>query len=91
VAGPLSLDSPSLAVPEEGMTNVAAVTDVPPPKPAPPRLQGILYSRTRPCAMISGKTLYVGDMLEGMRVAAINHEGVTLVGAGQTNVLSLAK
>ena len=41
--------------------------------------------------MISGKTLFVGDKLGALRVAAIDHESATLVGAGQTNILSLAE
>jgi hypothetical protein len=73
------------------MTNIVAPTEPPPPKPAQLKLQGIMFSRTRPCAMIGGKMLYVGDRLEGLRIEAVDRESVTLVGAGQTNVLSLAK
>jgi hypothetical protein len=90
-AAPLSLDSPSVAAPEEGVTHTPAATDAPPPKPRLPKLQGILFSPTRPCAMISGKTLCVGDKIEDLRIAAITPESVTLIGAGQTNVLSLAR
>jgi hypothetical protein len=39
--------------------------------------------------MISGKTLFVGDKLGDLRVVAIDKESATLVGGGQTNVLSL--
>jgi hypothetical protein len=39
--------------------------------------------------MIGGKTLFVGDKLGDLRVVAIDKESATLVGAGQTNVLSL--
>jgi hypothetical protein len=41
--------------------------------------------------MISGRTLFIGDKLEEMRVAAIDRESVTLVGAGKTNILSLSE
>jgi hypothetical protein len=61
----------------------------PPPKPAPLRLQAIIFSPKRPSAMISGKTLFVGDKLGDLRVVAIDQDSATLAGAGQTNVLSL--
>jgi hypothetical protein len=69
-------------------TNAAAMT---PPQPAPLRLQAIVFDPRRPSAMISGKTLFVGDKLGDLRVVAIDKESVTLVGAGQTNVLSLSE
>ena len=59
-----------------------------PERPSVLRLQSIIWS-SRPSAMISGKFLYVGDNIQGHRVIAINQETVTLVGDGQTNVLSL--
>jgi hypothetical protein len=61
----------------------------PPSKPAPPRLQAIVFRRTRPSAMISGKTLFVGDKFGDFRVVAISEDSATLVGGGQTNVLVL--
>jgi len=61
----------------------------PAPKPAPPRLQAIVFRRTRPSAMISGKTLFVGDKFGDLRVVAISPDSATLVGGGQTNVLIL--
>ena len=61
----------------------------PAPKPAPPRLQAIVFRRTRPSAMISGKTLFVGDKFGDLRVVAISADSATLVGGGQTNVLIL--
>lgn len=60
-----------------------------PPKPAPLKLQSIIYNPSRPSAMISGKFLFIGDKLRGFRVAAIDQETVTLIGNGETNVLSL--
>jgi hypothetical protein len=39
--------------------------------------------------MISGKTVFVGDRVGECRVVAIEKDSATLVGAGQTNVLSL--
>ena len=81
-----------LADPEEGqVTNTTAMTPPPPPKPVPLRLQAIVFNPKRPSAMVSGKTLFVGDKLGSLRVVAIDRESATLVGAGQTNVLSLAQ
>ena len=69
-------------------------TPAPQPIPAEPaqlKLQAILYHPTRPSALISGKTLFIGDMLGEFRVVAISHDTATLVGAGQTNILALAR
>ena len=60
-----------------------------PPKPAPLRLQAIIFNPKRPSALISGKTLFIGDKLGDARVVAIDQESATLVGGGKTNVLSL--
>jgi hypothetical protein len=72
-------------------SNAPVVAVQPPPKPAPLRLQGIVFSPTSPSAMISGKTVYVGDKLGEMRVVAISQLSATLVGNGETNVLTFAQ
>jgi cytoskeletal protein RodZ len=72
---------------ESEATNSAAIT--PPPKPAPLRLQAIVFDPKRPSALISGKTLIIGEKLGDSRVVAIDQQSVTLVGAGKTNILSL--
>jgi hypothetical protein len=41
--------------------------------------------------MINGKVLFVGEKIGEFRVTAITEESATLVGTGQTNVLSLAQ
>ena len=41
--------------------------------------------------MIDSKTLFIGDKLNGYRVTAIDRESVTLVGTGQTNILTMAE
>jgi len=84
-------DPPSAVPQDTVVANPAAVTEAPPPKPALPKLQGIVFSPTRPSVMIGGKTLFIGDKLNGLRVTAVSQESVTLVGAGQTNVLTLAE
>ncbi len=73
-------------VQENATTNATALT---PPKPAPLRLQAIVFNPKRPSAMINGKTLFVGDKVGDMRVVAIAKDSATLAGTGLTNVLSL--
>ena len=70
-------------------TNTTAMTPPAPPKPAPLRLQAIIFTPRRPSAMISGRTLFIGDKLGDLRVVAIDKDSATLAGAGQTNILSL--
>jgi MSHA biogenesis protein MshK len=74
---------------ESEATNSAAIAPPAQPKPAPLRLQAIVFNPKRPSALISGKTLFIGDKLGDARVVAIDRESATLVGAGKTNVLSL--
>ena len=84
--------SPPLAQEQESNdTNSAAIAPPPPPKPAPLRLQAIVFNPKRPSVLINGKTLFIGDKLGDARVVAIDQESATLVGAGKTNVLTLAE
>ena len=82
-------DEPLAGSEETETTNAPAITPPLPPKPAPLRLQAIIYNPRRPSAMIGGKTLFVGDKVGDLRVVAIDKESATLAGAGKTNVLSL--
>ena len=86
-----STNAPVAAAPDSAVANKAADIEAPPPKPAPTKLQGIVFSRTRPSVMIDSKTLFIGDKLNGYRVTAIDRESVTLVGTGQTNILTMAE
>jgi hypothetical protein len=67
-----------------GSNTVAVVPAGPEPK-----LQGILLATAHPCAIVSGKTVYVGDQINEFRVAAISENSVTLQSARETKVLSL--
>ena len=89
VTSPASNNAVSTAavVVTEAASNIVAA--VAPAKPALPKLQVIVYSPTRPSAMINGKTLFLGDKIGDFRVRAIDQESVVLVGAGQTNILTL--
>ena len=83
VAGPVVPPAVTNAPPA---TNIVAVV---PTRPPEPKLQGFLYDATRPCAIVSGKTVFVGDQVAEFRVAAISHDDVTLQSGTETNVLSL--
>jgi hypothetical protein len=68
----------------------APVVDEAPAKPAP-KLQAVVFDPRRPSAIISGKSVFVGDRVGDLRVVAITRESVTLVGGGQTNLLVLGE
>jgi hypothetical protein len=76
------------------VTNVASVSNaapVVPPPPPEPKLQGILFDPTRPCAIVDGKTIFVGDRVSGFRVTAISRNDVTLKNGTETKVLRLGR
>jgi hypothetical protein len=69
---------------------VEATVVVPPPPLVLPdtlHVQGIAYDPVRPWAIISGRTVYVGEMVKGVRVMAITRNSVTFGSNGQTNLL----
>jgi len=98
--GPSAAGTPPVAATvtqpvKTAMATLPVVTNPPPaavvpPKPPGPKLQGILYTVTRPCAIISGQTVFVGDLVGKLRVAAISKDSVTLQSQTETNVLSLS-
>ncbi len=55
-------------------------------------LQGIIWSRKRPLAVVNSKLVGVGDMVGGAMVLSISKEGVVLTMAdGSTKVLKFKK
>ena len=78
------------AIPQASVASNSPVVGEPAaPKPPPLKLQAILLNPTHPSAMISGKTLFIGDKIGELRLVAIKQESATLVGAGLTNILTL--
>jgi MSHA biogenesis protein MshK len=65
---------------------VAPVTSAPAPEL---KLQAIFFAPGRSSAIISGKTVRVGNIFKGFRVAAITEVSATLVSSTQTNVMTL--
>jgi hypothetical protein len=61
------------------------VATVPVSKPL--RLQGIAYDAAHPSAIIGSKAVFVGSLVDGMRVTAISPDSVTLAGGGHTKTL----
>lgn len=53
------------------------------------KLQGILLA-ARPCAIVNGKTVFVGDQVYGLQITAISKDSVTLQNETETKVLSLS-
>lgn len=82
---------PGQAATAAAATNPAPVLEPSPPPPPPLKLQGVVYNPRRPSAVISGRTLFIGDRIRDFRVVAIGQDSATLVGAGQTNLLSLSE
>ncbi len=54
------------------------------------KLQGIFFSPSRPSVVVNGKTIYLGDRVNGFRLIAISPVAATFVSATETNVLSLS-
>jgi hypothetical protein len=53
------------------------------------KLQGIYFRRTNPSVLINGRTLFVGDHVDGARVVTVDRQTVTMEFSGQTNLLTL--
>jgi hypothetical protein len=54
-----------------------------------PKLQGIFYSATNPSAIINGKSVKVGDEVEGLKVLAITRQSVRVQTGAETRELTM--
>lgn len=54
------------------------------------KLQGIFFSPSRPSVVVNGKTMYLGDRVNGFRLIAVSPVAATFVSATETNLLSLS-
>ena len=70
---------------------LAGATSLALAEPPALKLQGIVFHPTRPSAVISGKSVFVGDKTGNFRVTAIARDSVTLVSATETNVLTFGE
>lgn len=92
VVAPATQHVQSVAVTLPAPTNAPPASNtvvVLPPKPPEPKLEGILFAASRPCAIVNGRTVFVGDFVGKFRVAAILKDSVTLHDKTETKVLSL--
>ena len=85
---PVVLKEPAPAV-APPVVSAQPIAPPAPPAAAPLRLQAIFYTPPRPSAIISGQTVHVGDTLRELQVVAIGSTSALLVGAQQTNFLTL--
>jgi hypothetical protein len=53
------------------------------------KLQGLIWDPKRPSVVINGKSLFVGEKVDRVKVTAIDEESVTLIWNGQQRVLTL--
>ena len=71
------------------------MTNAPPPsvqrEKQPPdfRVNGIIYTRVRPSAIVNGQTVNVGDRVNGATVVGIERTNVTLQLNGQRKTYEL--
>ena len=54
-----------------------------------PKLQGIFYSPNNPSVIINGKSLKVGDEVDGVKVVAITEKSVRIESGGQARELTM--
>jgi len=86
---PVAAPAPVKAAPQVA---VAQPQQLAPPAAKPYlviKLQGILFSASHPCAVISGKSCSEGDTVYGMRIVKIARDQVTVESRGQLKVLTL--
>jgi hypothetical protein len=72
--------------PPPGVIGPAAIIVANVPKPVI-ILQGVVNDPKHPWAIVNGKTVYLGDNVEGMRVTVISRSSITLTSNGQTNIV----
>ncbi|MDD5138848.1 MAG: hypothetical protein PHY43_01145 [Verrucomicrobiales bacterium] len=104
VAAPVAPVSPAPApasapVSPAPVPAAAPVVAAPEAVPAPPPLvlpetlhvQGLAHDAARPWAIVSGRTVYVGDTVRGVQVLEITRDSVTFGSHGQSNLLFLGQ
>jgi hypothetical protein len=87
VSAPLA-SAPASSAPPAVVTSPAPVKAE---APKPVRIQGIAYDPVLSWAVVNGKTVYVGDVVNGMRVTAISRNSITLAGNGRTNTFAVGQ
>ena len=83
--------APSDSVTPSGATPQTEVIPAAPPAPPPLRLQAVIWSPKRPSAMISGKTVFVGDRVQDFKVTRITQDSATLSSYSEVKVLRMTQ
>jgi hypothetical protein len=80
---------PTAVAPEKPAEPISEAPVVEPAWPTPLTLQGIFYSKTRPFALINGKTVEPGQSISNVVVTKIEPTRVTVEWNGNSKSLSL--
>jgi hypothetical protein len=83
------VESPTISKTTLTTAQQVVTASAPPPPPPMPKLQAIFYSPQRPTAVLDGRIVLIGKTVGEYRVVDISQESVTVVRAGQTNVLKM--
>jgi hypothetical protein len=90
--GESAAENMQAGAPDAGVNPTPAIGTPPPTAVAPsggPKLQGIFYSANNASAIINGKTVKVGDEVDGLKVVAITQQAVRVEIAGQARELRM--
>ena len=85
----------ALVVDKRPVLNVLPPSAPPTPAAAPIvspvalKLQGILYSATKPAAILNGRTVFIGDVISGITITAIDQDSITITYSNQPTVLRM--
>jgi hypothetical protein len=79
VAPKPAIVSPALRSFSEGGSSSPALSYSPPAPVKPLKVQGITYSNAKWQAIVNGTTVYVGDTVNGFRIAAIYQNHVSFI------------
>ena len=64
---------------EQAVATTAPAAEPATPPPPPPRVQGISYYNGKWQAIVNGKTVYVGNTVNGFRIAVISRNNVVFI------------
>lgn len=89
-APPASGTAPALPASQRVPASTTSTPATPPPAtPKPIRLQSIFYRLKSPTVIINGKTLAVGDSVDGAKVVSIQRTSVEIVQNGKYRTLTI--
>src|SRR5215471_15193374 len=86
-----SVREPSPETVSPAVVTITATPTVAPKEIAKPafRLNGIFYVASKPSAVVNGKTVFVGEQVNGAKVVSISRDSVTLDMNGELKIVSV--